>query len=279
MRTSAKPGRKQQHNMKNNNVLSEAYEGVTFTRRPSSGRPGTPHSYFEASYNVHFAEKSSTAAATTTTTTTTHSETEDKYSIFPQQVVHTHVNGLAVVTAGIGSYGFPLPDASASSLSRTIQAIDVVAQVADVAHQSAGKKRKRQSQMLKQKSKKRMNNINSNVSSNISYDSSVVYPRDVLANVQSTTSSTSKENNKEQEEDSNHADEMITASSNTTTIPLHCCVYGSILEINSRLSDHPQIIQDDPLLDGFLAIILPSGPFPPPSSIRTVEMNQEQQLP
>mmetsp|Transcript_4203 Transcript_4203/g.5531 ORF Transcript_4203/g.5531 Transcript_4203/m.5531 type:complete len:237 (+) Transcript_4203:116-826(+) len=40
------------------------------------------------------------------------------------------------------------------------------------------------------------------------------------------------------------------------------CVWGSILEINKNMSPH--LLKNDPLLDGYLAVILPSGQFPPP---------------
>jgi len=42
---------------------------------------------------------------------------------------------------------------------------------------------------------------------------------------------------------------------------LSSCVWGTILEINSNLS--VQTLCKDPLLDGYLAVILPTGPFPP----------------
>jgi hypothetical protein len=47
----------------------------------------------------------------------------------------------------------------------------------------------------------------------------------------------------------------------TVVVPLRSCVWGTIVELNDRLT--PQVLLDDPLLDGFVAIILPSGRFPP----------------
>lgn len=44
-------------------------------------------------------------------------------------------------------------------------------------------------------------------------------------------------------------------------IALKACVFGTIIELNNNLT--PDVLKDDPLLDGFLAIILPSGSFPP----------------
>ena len=39
-------------------------------------------------------------------------------------------------------------------------------------------------------------------------------------------------------------------------------VFGIILEINENLTS--SLLLKDPLLDGYLAVILPAGPFPPP---------------
>ena len=44
-------------------------------------------------------------------------------------------------------------------------------------------------------------------------------------------------------------------------IALKACVFGTIIELNKNLT--PEVLNDDPLLNGFLAIILPSGSFPP----------------
>mmetsp|Transcript_33000 Transcript_33000/g.79814 ORF Transcript_33000/g.79814 Transcript_33000/m.79814 type:complete len:205 (-) Transcript_33000:21-635(-) len=48
-------------------------------------------------------------------------------------------------------------------------------------------------------------------------------------------------------------------------IALKACVFGTIIELNKNLT--PEVLKDDPLLDGFLAIILPSGSFPPRESL------------
>jgi hypothetical protein len=44
-----------------------------------------------------------------------------------------------------------------------------------------------------------------------------------------------------------------------------CGVWGTVLEVNANLS--PELLRRDPALDGFLAIVLPTGPFPPPGAI------------
>lgn len=65
------------------------YEGIEITPRASTGRPGTPHSFFSSSYTV------------------LHGDNEETQTI-KQQVVHCHANGLAIVTIGEGKY----PDCS-----------------------------------------------------------------------------------------------------------------------------------------------------------------------
>ena len=44
-------------------------------------------------------------------------------------------------------------------------------------------------------------------------------------------------------------------------VALKACVFGTVIELNKNLT--PDVLKHDPLLDGFLAIILPSGDFPP----------------
>jgi len=55
---------------------------------------------------------------------------------------------------------------------------------------------------------------------------------------------------------------MDTENPKTATIPLYACVWGTILEVNSSALT-PDVLLRDPLLDGFIAIILPTGKFPP----------------
>jgi hypothetical protein len=51
-----------------------------------------------------------------------------------------------------------------------------------------------------------------------------------------------------------------------TIVHLPCCVLGRVLELNQSLS--PNILLNDPLLTGYLAVIAPQGSFPPsPTSV------------
>ena len=47
-----------------------------------------------------------------------------------------------------------------------------------------------------------------------------------------------------------------------------CCVHGSLLELNVRLSAKPDLLRSDPLFDGYLAIIQEKFRFPPLSHSR-----------
>uniref|UniRef100_A0A7S3LBP3 Protein Abitram n=1 Tax=Amphora coffeiformis TaxID=265554 RepID=A0A7S3LBP3_9STRA len=181
-------GKKRQ---RSDDALAKAYQGVTFSPVASTGRPGTPHCFFKESYVVTFDDKD-----------------QEQASPPPQQVVHAHVNGLVIVTAGQSI----LPNTDTM-----MESIKVLVDVANVASQSAGNKRKQKAKMLKGK------DVQDGVS-----------PTDPLATIK-------LQNGKE--------------------IHLRCCAWGSVIEINPNLNT--DLVREDPLLDGYLAVILPSGPFPP----------------
>lgn len=63
------------------------------------------------------------------------------------------------------------------------------------------------------------------------------------------------------EEDSFHEDGAEFEKKRSSSIPLCACVWGTILELN-RDALTPQKLLSDPLLDGWIAIILPSGQIP-----------------
>ena len=172
-------------------IIKNEYSSTTFTKKQSSGRPRSPHRFFSSSYTV---KKGSTQQTTTTTTTISNTTI--------QQVVHKHVNGLCIVTAG-------------EIIPSSVRSIQFVVNEAPAS--SAAEKRKRQAKMLKG------------------------------SKIEDTVSPTTKiaELNLE----------------DGTVIPLLACVFGTILELNKSLT--PEILKDDPLLNGFLAVILPSGDYPP----------------
>lgn len=213
--------------------LAVAYEGVSFTERPRSNQPGKPERFFASSFTVDF-------FATTTTTTRSrsppeeldHSATRDNNTIHMnstsptplKQVVHRHVNGLCIVTAG-------------ETLPSGIQ--DITFQVDPAPACSNGQRRKQQAKMLKRgiaihdDQSKGGRDANHNKTNH-----GMVTPTSVLAEV--------------------------TLDNGATTIRLRACVWGTVLELNTDLT--AQMLEQDPLLDGHLAIILPTGVFPPPPS-------------
>mgnify|MGYP005848070551 CR=1 FL=1 len=46
-----------------------------------------------------------------------------------------------------------------------------------------------------------------------------------------------------------------------SSIPIYAFCWGSIMELNTKVT--PKQIQEDPLIQGYLAVLLPTGPFPP----------------
>ncbi|KAG7339695.1 hypothetical protein IV203_025260 [Nitzschia inconspicua] len=211
--------RKQPNN--NGGTLENAYKDVSFVSRASSGRPDSPHFLFSSSYAI--------SSKTTISNTGENKEAVDKietirplsdenklFAMVPQ-VVHCHVNGLCVVTAGkVKEWLAKLYP------KRTLQSVELVA--TEPPPCSAAEKRKRQSKMLR--------------GGNVEH---IVRPTSVIAKLKLTNN-----DNKDR----------------STEVPLYAGVWGTIVELNHGLN--PQILLDDPLLDGHLAVILPSGRFPPP---------------
>lgn len=174
-----------------------AYSSISFSPRESTGRPSSPQRFFSSSHSGTFTDQGQEEGEGTH-----NNGGGDASSLDITQVVHHHVNGLCIVTAG-------------EKLPTGIQSITFVAKEAPAC--SAAEKRKRQGKMLK----------GGKVEDSVA-------PGDVIAQLKLETGE---------------------------TIPLYACVWGTILELNHSLT--PQVLLDDPLLDGFLAVILPSGNFPP----------------
>jgi hypothetical protein len=95
---------------------------------------------------------------------------------------------------------------------------------------SAAEKRKRQSKMLR--------------GGKVEH---TVTPTTVIANLVLTKNDTSGETEGE-----------------TVEVPLYAGVWGTIVELNHGVTS--RLLMEDPLLDGYLAVILPSGQFPPPTT-------------
>jgi hypothetical protein len=175
-----------------------AYSSISFEARESTGRPRSPHRFFSSSHTATVSKD--TEKGVPEDTQKDQNAATSAFNI--NQVVHHHVNGLCIVTAG-------------EKLPPSIKSIQFVAREAPAC--SNGEKRKRQAKMLK--------------GGNVEHS---VTPSTVIAQLE---------------------------LENGETIPLYACVWGNILELNQSLT--PEVLVDDPLLDGYLAVILPSGNFPP----------------
>jgi hypothetical protein len=64
---------------------------------------------------------------------------------------------------------------------------------------------------------------------------------------------------------------------NGTTIQIPAGVWGTVLELNTNVT--PELLKKDPLLDGYLAIIMPTGPFPPPLVVYQSQQDESDEEP
>ena len=167
-----------------------AYQDVKIDQRKEdeTRKPGTPHAFFESSWDITAVDKSSTTRTTGT-------------------VVHRHANGLIIVTAG--------------SVKEPVQSVKMLVECSPECSQ--GERRKRVSNLLRKGSK------NSNLGPG------VVRPGTPLCEIQHS------------------------GSESITTV--NAGVWGIVMELNINLT--PALLEKDPLLDGYLAVILPIGSFPP----------------
>lgn len=62
---------------------------------------------------------------------------------------------------------------------------------------------------------------------------------------------------------------------NGNTIPIHAGVLGVALEMNEQLTT--ELLKRDPLLDGYIAVILPAGSFPPQIDTTQEAQNDRQE--
>ena len=192
------------------NTLTEAYSSVSFAPRKSTGMPDSPNFFFSSSYTVGLSES------------TADEERKDiacsgvnNGSVDVRQVVHHHVNGLCMVTAG----DLSIPP------SKVLKSIRFLAKEAPPC--SNAEKRKRQAKMLRGRGKVD--------------PTGTVSPSTVIAEL--------IVEDKKTDEISGIKDMKDIGRINTTTIPLRACVWGTILELNSDALT-PQVLLDDPLLDG-----------------------------
>lgn len=268
--------RKRQRERKSN-ALNEEYKAFLFKSIESSGRPGSPHRFFESSFDCTFTatthderqkktSKDLTASeetqnkeateslaqeeqlpnieipeikpSTLSKDSTNGSEIDHNDDYDHHQVVHRHANGLCIVTAGTLVEKFSGVDQKDNSI------VKVEFRISAPDPTSLGGKRKKKAKIMK----------NSN---NKNEQPGLIKPSDTIATV---------------------------TFKNGRQLDLKSCVYGTILELNTKLilsfseddknqgenrvDDNtknkvsPSLLISDPLLDGYLAVILPNGPFP-----------------
>uniref|UniRef100_A0A7S4KCT9 Protein Abitram n=1 Tax=Odontella aurita TaxID=265563 RepID=A0A7S4KCT9_9STRA len=220
-----------------NDPVRLAYANSNISPRESSGRPGTPHRYFDSSHLVSIGTGGvglSTGDEVLDTGCKAELSKEansDSQVMFADQVVHRHVNGLCVVTAGETLKKI----CSSSSPSLSVSSVEFLKEECE--NQSVGGKKK--------KHKKAKFARNKHSPKRGDEEKGSANPGDSLA---------------------------IVKLSDGRKFEFHCCVLGTILEVNRRLLEGTggNLLVTDPLLDGFLCVILPTGPFPLPR--RSIEM-------
>lgn len=288
-------------------TVAAIYEGVSFRGRPSSGgRPGSPHRYFDDSYDVLFdgdcgkcgddddgsddvgdstakasgeeaavelpSPRSPKSAKRTESGPLDDDEDEDAAASSRKppsrgrglQVVHRHLNGLCVVTAGdvlekllsstTRDDDDAIGDADAEKIVVGISSVEYLVNVGEGSKSARGKMRARNKKGREKKKQNEVKDRRDDGSGTV-----VVSPRDALCQI---------------------------VLSDGTRVELRCCVSGTVVELNSRLllpppgctggdgaaegdRDPSLLLSRDPLLDGHLAVILPTrGAFPPPAPSR-----------
>ena len=55
----------------------------------------------------------------------------------------------------------------------------------------------------------------------------------------------------------------IVELSNGEILDVKAYVLGTLLEVNTNLEEDPSLLLKDPLLDGYIGVIMPTGSFPP----------------
>jgi hypothetical protein len=263
------------------------YNGITYTPRESTGRPGTPHRFFSTSYNVHVNDRNGSRIEDIDSNGKVakddkdsndvekqveedrheSNEVDDGTSTFTstsQQIIHRHKNGLIMVTAGtvLKSHILTTNNTNDDDDAQDTRITNIKYQVQISNSQSVGSKRKKA---------RKMKGGGGFGGGNDGF----VKPHDTLATV---------------------------TLSDGAVLDLKCCVAGTLLELNDRLIAVPvtvpgsvgkdidrggensrdvkmedketveekmqkfrapsySLLEKDPLLDGFLAVIMPAG-FP-----------------
>lgn len=223
--------------------------------------PGTFSRYFAHSYRAKFT--ASTTGEDYYCSEEQRQESQETPKGAPQQIIHQHVNGLCVITIGNGGILSATntkhtneddgDDDSPNVVVSSVERIEFLVTASERC--SAGERRKRNSKMLKKGTANTVKSIqNKNQNKNNHNDNNKQHGTDD-ADPATSTMSTSTGIVK--------PDTMIAKMhlNNGTFLPIYACVWGSILELNTHVT--PKQLLEEPLLEGYLAVILPTGPFPP----------------
>jgi len=258
--------RKRSRNNKLQTDNNTSYTGISFNKRSPSGRPGSPHRYFDSSYDIFMEDTKSDNVSEATSQALSHG--------IGNQVVHRHLNGLCIITAGnIIQQQQQLGISSIDGNNKE----DGIIQIKDIKYHIQPSKDSQSARGKMRTKKKRKKQTNQSIQQN----NGTTTAEDGEADGEGGSSKI---------EVANHDgyvlpyDTLCTVTlSNGKEIQLKCCVEGTVIEINNRLVDGSKSGSDDnvainssttqrdvsllmkePLLDGFLAVIMPSrGVFPP----------------
>ncbi|EED90348.1 predicted protein [Thalassiosira pseudonana CCMP1335] len=237
---------------------NEIYSNIVYQERLSSGRPGSPHRYFDDSYDVYFdTERDGIDGFDANGTSAVNENNNGGYKTAStgNQVVHRHLNGLCIITAGsVLENCTPATTSNNEQTTNSIASVSYFVKVGKDAQSARGK--------LRAKNKKKKGNSSKNGDTiiegeNREHDGNVS-PTDPLCEVTFVDG---------------------------RTVLLKCCVSGTVIEVNRRLKcssslsedaelsaekggdeggpGDPSLLLSDPLLDGYIAVVLPTGNFPP----------------
>jgi hypothetical protein len=301
---------------------NDTYSHISFCKRSSSERPGSPHRFFHESFAVVEIETSPSAVdhgAIQTVPTLSSTSFQNA-----TQIVHRHLNGLCIVTAGnILQHLFTTTssDDNNANVVTTVSSVKYHVNASNGAQSARGKIRAR-------KSKNKLSK-DEDANNHAAFDSSKC---DLTTDVNPDHDYAHNNALSSHDGNVNPNDALCTITmSNGVKIGFKCCVSGTVLELNSRLAAvsvdsstatascingqggeqsiksqsnsnvaesmsfkedgqgeimnnavqtncnevvssssapmDPSLVLTDPLLDGYLAVILPRGPFPPKNSV------------
>jgi len=212
-------------------------------------------------------------------------------------VVHVHANGLCIITIGNsmnvlleklnnncnnnGNDHGTSNNNNDGNYTKTQTQIQSLIQMQDIhflvqvsKSQTVGKKRKQAKKMKRGDAvfhtTSRSSNSNSNINDNNNNDQDDNRDGNTYdhSNEQGTNDKNKNDGNTNARSSANGmvkpndilAQIILT---NGITINIPSCVCGTLLEVNTNLKEDLSLLVDDPLLDGYVAVILPNGSFPP----------------